>query len=261
MRIEDELRRSLREAADAATFAEPTSARPQALVVAPERLVRRRHPAVLLAAALAVLVAGAGALWAVQRPDPAVTSCAAVLVADGRTYVAWGDLVSVPRAERAVGTGIVPACSDTSRASDGAPARTLQLYQVLDVDASQAVLAEGQVWIADNSEVPASLRALTAPVPCRVRGSATVTGTINGIDPQAVPTAPPFGLTLVADSGAGLPWQSFASLALDVAVTSETSLRDGQDTVGTALSTGQRVRAVVTCDGAKFRAQELALAM
>lgn len=258
--FEEELRQSLHDAAGASpAFQLPEAVHQGRSGAAPARRGRTRARWVAVAAAIAVAITCAGVLWALQRPEPPLTSCAGELIVDGRTYVGWGDLVSVPRAEQSIGTGTVPACSDGSDASDDEPARTVELFQVPGVDPSQAVFAEGRVWIVDGGDVPPGVRALAAPIPCRGEGMSTVEGIISEIDPDAVVTAPPYAMTFVADSGARLPLEDFESVALDVLVTPTTKLRDGPELVGVALRSGQRVRAVVACDGTQFEARELAL--
>lgn len=81
--------------------------------------------------------------------------------------------------------------------------------------------------------MPAGVRALAEPVPCRAAGESTVEGLARGID---------------ATVAGG-----------DFAVTASTAGGTDPALLRAALTEGRRIRVTVTCDGDQFLAQRLAL--
>lgn len=218
----------------------------------------------LVAAALALLAGGVG-LWAVlDGPDQGGDAgCAAIVVYDGTRYVGAGGmegLERMPRLGEVIGEARDPGCDDGNGA---ALPRTLEVRALHGVAPATAVMADDNLYVAESlARWPDELAPLRQPVRC-ANDITVVTGdwiSYEGPMPeQDAELAPPYIAVIVADHGAGLPLERWASVTLRVKVTDATVGGTDAELVKAALQGGRPITAAVHCDDGAFVADRLAL--
>lgn len=216
---------------------------PRAARLVPPRRDRR----VWLGAAAAVVVGVVGVTWwgvARDGGGSGSTTCAAQLRFEGRAYVADGALRHLPRAGERLGTGVEPGCHDGE--GGGSPDERVAVYRIPGLHVAQAVLARDMVWVrSDLGALPDEVVPMNRPLPCR---SATLSGQAVGYHGDVGDDArPPYALDVEADQGEGLPLDRYAWVSLRLHVTDETTGRTDPAFVKSALATGSRITATVTC--------------
>jgi hypothetical protein len=216
---------------------------PRAAPLVPPRRDRR----VWLGAAAALVVGVVGATWwgvAHDGDGAGSATCASELRFDGRAYVADGALRHLPRAGERLGTGVEPGCRDGE--GDGSPDERVAVYRLPGLPVAQAVLAQDMVWVRSGlGALPDKVVRMNRPLPCR---STTLRGQAVGYHGDVGEDArPPYALDIEADQGEGLPLEKFARVSLRLHVTDETTGRTDPAFVKSALATGSRITATVTC--------------
>ncbi len=194
------MRQGLQDLADEAPAYEPTRAAHEI----PTRPGRSR-PVALLAAAAVVVAVAAVALWTrTGNPDSngdsgrdGAASCPSTLRVDGRSYVSAGDLQRIPIHGARVGTATLPGgCTDNigtdlngnTTGPDTEPDYTADAYLVPDVPASEAVMANGKVWVnATRTTPPAAVIEARTPQPCTFVEPTAVTGTLVAVHSRKPP--------------------------------------------------------------------------
>lgn len=219
---------------------------------------------VLVAAALALLAGGVG-FWAVlDGPDRGGdTDCAALIVYDGARYVGHGgpeSLDRMPRPGEVLGKAREPGCDDGNGA---AQPRTLEVRAVPGVPPATAVMADDNLYLAESvTRWPDELAPLRQPVRC-TDAITEVTGdwiAHEGPMPeQDAELKPPYVAVIVADHGAGLPLERWASVTIRVKVTDATDGGTDKELVKASLQGGAPLTAEVHCDGDAFVADRVAL--
>ena len=257
---ERRLRAALRAQADVVTTVRPLEQAPTAPTGLQDGSPRRRTPWVAAAAAAAVVVAGAGAAVLLVRDHPGsgggAASCAFEVRWEGRVYSGIGEQARMPEPGRALGTGVVPGCDDGNGESRDVD---ISLHALDDRDPAEAVVtADGEVLAPRDGTVPADLRELLDPEPCRLAGPTTVRATALDFARGAPPA--PYTLTLAVDAGDGLPMPGYTRVVLPTQVTSATAGGDDEDVVGAAVQGAAPIEVRLACRGDGYAAASLRLA-
>jgi hypothetical protein len=230
-------------------------------LAAPDRAVdlvapRPRRPALLAAAAAVVLMGAAGATWwGIARHDGGTqsSSCASQLDFGGRTYAPDGALRHLPRTGESLGKGTQPGCDDGGGASSS---ETFTVYRIPGLAVGTAILARDMVWVdASLPGLPDEVAAMNRPLRCTSPDPTTISGKLVGYKGDTGDSAtPPYSLEVSADEGDALPLDRYAVVSLRLGVTTETEGSTDLAFVRSALSSGKRVTATVTCSGGRWEA-------
>ena len=222
----------------------------------PDASARRwRVPA---AAAAAVVAVGATVpLWWPGDESPREqASCAGTMEMGALRYVEHGELLRVPRPGRDLGAATILACLDVAD-------RAVRATALPSVEPTEAVLADGSVWVAEGEPAPADLQVLSEPVRCRGAGTQTLGGawvSVHGDVPeQDGALQPPYVALVQADTGEALPLETWSSVRVKVRVTARTVGGSDPELVRRTLQGGAPLETVVTCAGGRFVASSLAL--
>lgn len=216
---------------------------------------RRGRARLLLLAAL-LLVAGGAVGGLFQASDQPTTGdlCAAELVFEGRTYAGRGEQVRTARPGPELGRATVAGC--------GSDDYEVTVAALTGVDPDQAVLADGRVWLSDQTlGIPTAVAALAQPVRCTHPGTVTLAGdwvSVRGPMPeQDYQLTPPYTATIDVEAGRGLPLERYASVRVEVLVTEGTLGGTDPELARAALGGSTRVRTEVGCDGDDFVAASI----
>ncbi len=104
-------------------------------------------------------------------------SCAAVVRFDGRTYVGHGDLRRSPETTGRAWGATVPSCEDGNGA---APAARVRVRELRGISIGQALLVDGQLFLAKGEPIPEVARVWFAPPRCDT-DSPPATGQWRGV--------------------------------------------------------------------------------
>lgn len=108
---------------------------------------------------LMALACGAfGACSSGQSSGTSSTSCAAVIVHDGREYWGTAPVKRDPDTTRRLVTGVMPACDDTGGQEPAEPAEHVKVAELADVPITTAFLWQNTAFVRRGSELPAVTR-------------------------------------------------------------------------------------------------------
>lgn len=218
---------------------------------------RRRR--LLKAAAVAGLAVVGTTLWVVARGHDGsdAASCAAELNFAGRTYVADGALLNLPRSGKRLGEASRPGCSEGGGSS---PSATVAVNAVPGTDPTKALLGDNEVWIAKGlTPAPPSIAAFNRQLPCSATQPATLGGTLAGYEGPDLSTQGPASYTLVvqADWGTAVRLRDYSWATIRLRVTPETTGSTDARFIRRALVEEGRVAALVVCTEHRFTAATL----
>ena len=253
--FETRLRHDLDRAADLApAFRGVAADRAAGIAARPHRSRTPGWRGLALAAAVAAVAATTPLWWPGADSPSEEASCAAVMEAGTVRYVAHGEVLRVPRPGRDLGAATVLGCSDVAD-------RAVRAAALPGVDVTEAVLADGSVWVVDGGRVPEEVQILSRPVRCSAAGTQTVGGdwvAVRGAQPeQDGALRAPYVALIQADTGDSLPLETWSSVRVEVEVTPRTAGGADPGLVGRALQGGVPVQAEVTCAGRRFVASSL----
>lgn len=247
-KIEDQLRRRLKEAANLApTFQHQDAA----------RKVRRR-PFALVALAAGVAVAAGGILWGTspRDVDPPTARCVAELVFNDTKYVAYGDVRRVPRSAEPAGTATQVRC-------EGAPSSgTVTVFAAEGYEPADIILVNGAPWISQIPPIP-ELESLFLPTVCAATDEFKIVGTVIGVTSDKETTqdgqlAPPFTLDIEATNGPAWLLSDYQTVRISGLVDSTTRLASDH-LVGDALSGATPIQASIRCRTGRYELVGLTL--
>jgi len=174
MNLTDELR-----------LASDDSHRPQTLdldaVTARGRSRRRLRRVAMLGSAAAVVVVAVASVGLIRNavaPGGTEAVCPAVVDLDGHRYFGYGDLLTTPSTTSRTAVAISPSCDD----GNGATGRDrLTAHEIRGIPMTTAVLVDGNLYLEENAQLTAEMRAWFRYPTCSHEGSVTLVGRWIGV--------------------------------------------------------------------------------
>lgn len=242
--------------------AEPVTWRQDRHLPAPPRKARST---MVLATAATVIIGGLVAGLAITKLTTDNTTeeaqCPAILEWKGTAYRPRGELMRTPVVGEQLATpALRPGCDDGNNGGD--QEANVRVNRIKGLPPEQGFLAGGVVFISDEAGPAAEdLTAdLNAEFPCPLTKSSVLTGQVLGILParpaSADLPAPPYVLNFQATSGAGLPWDAYSALTIQIQVTSSTVGADQGAAITRSLSEGAPLKVSTEC-GPGYTAQSI----
>ncbi len=181
-------------------------------------------------------------------------SCAAVVEYDGRTYLAYGDLVREPETTGRVGRGSVPACDE----GEAATGYGVEVTELVDVPMHRAVLVDGSVYLREGQRLPKAARSWFVPPPCTTDGRFELRGDWISAEGPHRPRfdgdlRPPYRLGVRVSEGP----REYVGTTIEIRATKRTDPALGPEDVKSSLWEGGGLVAHVECDDRTFVAVAL----
>ena len=186
-------------------------------------------------------------------------SCAAVLDYDGARYLGHGDLAREPATSGRTLDAVVPACDDSGgQDPDPVGDEQVRVAELEDVPIDTALLYDGAVYVREDSELPAEVRAWFVAPGCRTPGEFELAGDWTGVTTEHDPRfdgdlRPPYRLEVRVGDGP----EEYVGSTVVLRATDQTDPRPGVPEVKASLWNAEPLVATVRCDGGRFVALSL----